>query len=434
MEFCVMRVRIKKIPLLVLLLALLIRVFLDQKGIWINDFYCRFAAVLVLVLTLVLVWKSRIYPGLFIINMFVLWFNYSIVIERYLIREPWELYDQFVTLRVHQLGIDCLLLFVACVIFFFPAVHVRQGKKHVNLETEYNSLLAGLLAAAIVVVILNRFWWHIIPGELQLYEYAVIFFILGLYYCGTNKFLRALYFVLGVVHCLSTMMIGGRVDAMQILLVLYVFFFFRYYTAKRIVVLMVLGVIFLSIVGVYDDIYDQIVIGDTGALLDVLGTAFSNLRSRWLAIDTAYFAWLSSMSFIAYGDMVSWLERGKDLAWYLISQVLGGGVYHAKLCAVTREYFVHYNGGIFPIYFFYYLGTIGVAFSGWIIARFYGFVSKLELPSQKKFSKILGIYVIATMPRWYVYEPTSLLRGVLFLAICYFACSVVHRYRIRISL
>ena len=107
-----------------------------------------------------------------------------------------------------------------------------------------------------------------------------------------------------------------------------------------------------------------------------------------------------------------------------MSILIGGGkIPNSNLATFTHKYYLHYYGGVLPIFAHFYLGYLGVI----LLAMYLSILlNKFILGKcERKFSgirKCIGIYITSTVPRWYLYSPTSITRGILIFVVVYMAC------------
>ena len=103
---------------------------------------------------------------------------------------------------------------------------------------------------------------------------------------------------------------------------------------------------------------------------------------------------------------------------FILYIFLGSKIVDSNLAVYTRQYYVHYYGGVLPLYMYFYLGILGIMF----IVLYLKFWIKKMNESSKKVSHLqrcLCIYISACVPRWYLYSPSSLFRGVLIFIFVY---------------
>lgn len=371
----------------------------------------RIVAITVLALSVYLVIAYRNNLMLFIIYFAVFFFNYSIAIPVYLYSEDVFIFHLISDLRIRGIGINILLVFMILLVIF-----KKSNKNHKIINTNIflinnpkNILVTSTLFIFLIFIFLLALSGI---GIGPIYEYSIILFILGFYYSGDSKLIKSLFTILLCCFCLLTFINGDRVSVLQMLIAYFILLFNKKVTYKSMIPVIFIGIIFMTFLGVLGD----------GISLSNL--SFENiikiLENRFFALDTAYSAFFTSLTFISVKDIVSFSTEIGLFVNFLVSMVLGGSlVENSSLPLFTRTYMVHYNGGILPIYFYFYLGWLGILISA-ILLSFY--TRKIQNLNEKSsaYSKLVLLYITATVPRWYLYSPSSLIRGVLVFSLVYY--------------
>ena len=253
-----------------------------------------------------------------------------------------------------------------------------------------------------------------------IYEYSTIFFIVGYYFFCKSKVYKVVSTVLLLLYCLQNLVFGGRITALQLFLLL----FFVLYDGKQIhwVKIIPIGLIGL------------LIFSGIGEMRANFSLSFSSLEASFNAIlksagtlDTAYSAYYTSLTFLKVEKFVSTSDRLLLFWAFIKSIILGGSVPNSSLAKFTMQYYQHYEGGILPFFGQFYLGSVGVIIFSLIVVVYFFIMQRLDANSSG-FKKCLVLYITITTPRWYLYSPSQLLRGVLLLFIVFyvmkFACNM----------
>jgi hypothetical protein len=142
------------------------------------------------------------------------------------------------------------------------------------------------------------------------------------------------------------------------------------------------------------------------------------------AFSTAYFAYFASLTFIAVKPIYPLIERIFQFKDFLVSQFVLGTV-GESLDAISLRHYYHAHGGVLPIYLYYYLGWLGVSISGIVVGLYLRFMS-LTKHKKSELKNIVAIYITSTVPRWYLYSPNQLIRGVMIMSLMYLAYSFIY--------
>lgn len=250
-------------------------------------------------------------------------------------------------------------------------------------------------------------------GYSPLYEYSVVFFIIALYYSnGQSRVLSSLVLFVCFVAVARDFYYGHRVTGLQLLLSAYAFYGIRYYRSWLLVSVFVLALFVLNYLAVYRVRFDA-------GIDSFFESAWILLSEYYMSSDTAIYAYVASLTFLNVQDLLSYDAMASSVDFSL-SLLLPGG-YGTTLYELSKKYFEHQNGGLLPIYIFFYYGYLGLLSIVFLIV-FY--LSALARNIQSDVRVVVFVYVFATAPRWLVYAPTQLIKGVLIVIFCT-ACMII---------
>ena len=389
-----------------------------------SDNYTEFSniltAIYVFAIFVYLTYISRKNILLFIVFFFITYCNYSILYGRYINPEIAMINSVIESSYVDGLGINILLLFLTTILMFLkPIKKIEYDYGFLMNENRSNKLISW--GAFLVIILIGIFFYTPAidggrAGYSPLYEYSTIFFIIGFYYSGKRRSItgKALV-VLLILYTIRDFIGGHRVTGLQLMIILFVFFF-AYRTNYRKVLLMgFAGIVLMNFVAVYRSTF---MLSSTS-----IARSFNNLYEKMFAFDTAYYAYLASLTFIATKPLYPIVVRLGQFSDFIVSQILVGTV-GESLYEISRKYYSHANGGILPIYFFYYLGWLGTIISGLLVTIYFNLIESVRT-STLGLKKVILVYVVATVPRWYLYSPNQLIRGVILLIIVYYIAHIV---------
>jgi hypothetical protein len=216
---------------------------------------------------------------------------------------------------------------------------------------------------------------------------------------------------------------GGRVTSVQICLLLAVTFFYRFITVKRTIISFFAGVISMTIVGFYRVSYSL----DENYFENI----FNYLKTNLFVLDTATYAYgasmtfLYSMQFAPFGDrFISFINNVMYIligSSFNMSDILNKNTI-TQLSDFSKNFHIHNGGGVFPIFFYFWLGWPGCILSGIGVAKYLSYFSK----QKDELGSLIFIALIITVPRWYLYNPITMFRGPLvFLPLVYFFIKII---------
>ena len=242
-----------------------------------------------------------------------------------------------------------------------------------------------------------------------LYELIYFFIFFEIIFSGGNRKKLALTLSLAAVSILQDLFYDGRITSLQIILLLFILFYkkikLRYLVPVGIICLLVFLYVGQDRIGAQHKI-------------DLIG----NL----LKIDTFYFAFQASETHIYVGDFIDWNTKfssfiGNFLNVFFIDN---GAVYNVS--AITHEFVNHYYGGYIFTWFYFWGGYTGACISGLIIT----FIINHNMRRRKDLNMYMLILCFATLPRWYIYEPTILFKyAILSVTLVYFFFIVFSKKR-----
>jgi hypothetical protein len=248
------------------------------------------------------------------------------------------------------------------------------------------------------------------------YEYSAILFMMFFYYSGKQKWHTRAGLLLVGIYSLQSFIFGGRIEAIQFILVAYIMLFMHKVSMSKVMIAMGIMFVLMSVVGV---VRGELLSGNA----DIV-SIFTSLAKHGFALDTAYAAYYASESFIYVIDKFS-IHEILTFFWAFVKSIIVGTDPDMLLTSISSEYVAHYGGGLAPFYFYFYLGVVGIFFIAGITAFYLNIVNNLKSESSG-FLKCLSVWIVSTAFRWYLYTPLPLLRGVLFLTIVYYSFNYLH--------
>ncbi len=387
-------------------------------------------ATILLIFDIYYLCKFRNNPFLFFLLLCILYFDYSVVITRYLfnISEFSSIYSTLKYASTKYIGITSLLL------MHFVSFYILRKKYDANYNFEnvfnetssklsrYKSLILYIMLCGVIFIIANNRFLNIVNISESILEYTLIPIIFLVYYFRNNKVLKYFMYVVVIIYAISTIHIGGRITILQPLISIYLIFYAEKFKAKNVIIAFVIGVFAFTVAGLYGDNleYNTDKFEYTNIKYDI-----DVMLDRKLALDTSYSAYWTGLTIIETKNRVQTLERYKNFAEYATLYTIGGQGFssYKKLPELSHKYYIHYYGGFINSYFYFWFGYLGILLIGIALGFFNRNVYTIKKNSSD-FRKILLVYYISTLPRWYLYEPSALIRGTLLLCICYFILNI----------
>lgn len=383
-----------------------------------NDISIVLTAILILLLSIYNLIKSLGNWYLTIIFSCISYFNYSILMANYISIYEETFFTSLVNDPVSKIGINILLLFMLVITLTMPNKIKKDTLKInslINKEKQNNILVIGI-SFILILILVYGFGRPDVVGERgtpsQLYEYSLIFFIVGFYFSGNSKLNTSLITIILFLFAIQNFIFGGRVTGIQLIicwfLMLHSYKMNIYKLFPWILVLFIL----MSSIGSFRANFNL----STQSLMIIL----KDLLIKKFALDTAYSAYYTSLTFLKLEEFDGSIIRLGMFKNFILSMFLGGSrVANSNLASYSRQFYVHYMGGVLPFFFHYYLGWIGVIFSAYIVSKYCKMINKLSL-SSSGLIKCISIFLVCHVFRWYLYSPSGLFRGVGLTIIIYY--------------
>ncbi|WP_146001871.1 hypothetical protein [Eggerthella timonensis] len=354
---------------------------------------------------------------------------YSVASANYINRIPDTVYTTLWQTDFAERGVQALLIFLSVVILFLPRKIFYFGyKSKLFSRSESNTLLVAVLTCALISILVFGFERPDSIGNARgvsspIYEYSTILFVVAFYFAGQSRSAKGILSFILLLFVMQNLVYGGRIIALQLMLVWF-FFFVSHATNTR--TLIISAFIALFVFTAVGNMRTSFFVSDFS---DVLSSLTSNF-TRGLAWDTAYSAWHTSLTFYGFENTPAGNSPLRLFGEWLASIVLGSSaVPESNLPSLTIQYFFHSYGGFLPIYFDYYLGILGVTLIAISISTLISWINKSSDQRARctnrttgDFGRLCCLYVAVTVPRWFLYSPSQITRGLL---ICMAVCAIL---------
>lgn len=376
---------------------------------------------IMLIFSFLVVYISRKNPIIFISVILIAYTNYSIFVLRYFHPDILYINQYLIDDSLDSRGARVMAFFIVLLYYLIMKYKrlypVSLDAKEATLfadSRKSNSILVYTICAILVAIwgLFYKFNVGERSGYSPIYEYSTVFFIIGFYLAGNKRTLRLPLLALAGFYILMDFMGGQRSTGVQIAIIVVLCNYYKYITARRVLLLGVIGILGTTLVAIFRASF---IAGNIS-----ISSAFEKLSELMFASDTSGFAYYTSLTFIGTMDHYTLIERIGQFVEFALSQIVVGTVGEAVTERALRFY-VHYYGGILPIYLYYYLGFFGTALICFVVATYYKIMMKIESNrfQTKPLMAAIVIYVSATTIRWYLYSPNQILRGVLLLSIVF---------------
>lgn len=371
----------------------------------------RVLAVSTILCSIVWIYKCWNNMYLLIVSTFIAYSNYSIAVGIYLDESlrPKYLYPQIQNVDIYSVGIFLMFLTMLSLAILSPKCKkntVKVAREFVKPENKNNVVFFVLMILFIGIVVLGYSRASNSRGSsTTIYEYASILMMLMFYFSGGKKIQRNICAVCSLVYVLTSLLNGTRVEALICIIIFVLCYFENEINPLVLLMTMILGLIAFSIVGTLR--------GNWVLLKGNVSEMAGILAKNKFVFDTCTHAYFPMLCMIDIYRKYSFLEAMHYLVAFVLTIFLGQSrVNDGNLIQVVSNYFYHNNGGVSQGFFFVWFSYMGALIYAVVILAYTRFINdKKVMLTPTKCSVI--IYVIASVPRWYLYGPWSLFRGVL---------------------
>lgn len=372
----------------------------------------KILAIVTLILSIIWVSKCRNNTYLLILSLFILYSNYSIIMGIYLDESlrPQYLYPQISDVNVYGRGIALLLLAMIALVSFHP----KQRNSSHNLVDHFivssNGNQLAFLINFVLFLLIIVFGYETGSNSRgmssPLYEYGSILLIMMFYYSGTKK--KNIY-AIGLVcmlYIFTSLKNGTRIEAL-ICLIIFVLCYFRNGIKQSYLYIGVfIGIIVFSVVGSLR--------GNWQLLLNGNFKLFTlELFKNKFVFDTCTHAYFPMLCMIEQFSSISVRDAFSYLTAFIATIFLGQSrVVNGNLIKIVAQKYYHNYGGVTLGFFYTWFSYAGP----YIFALMIMYYIKALYQTNNKHNLIKAcafLYLIASVPRWYLYGPWSMTRGVL---------------------
>ena len=402
--------------------------FLIFTVIYFNNFYTenlnKFIAWMVIIFSCLFAWKCRKNMMLFIVSIFIAYSNYSIAMGIYIIENrPKYLYPQITDIEIYGKGIALVCLFMLLMNIFFPKIYQTykiSSDIFINKEKKNNILIIFL---AILFIFLLLYRVILLLGTTStLYEYGVIFIILMFYYSGKSKGNLFLIYLLSILYIVISFINASRIEAIVCIIILFIFSYSYKVKWYHLILISFVGITLMNIIGIYRS-------NNLKMSFEQIAYGMHVLWNGKLVFDTCTHAYFPGLCMIEIAKDFSLSDSLYFLKQFILTIFLGKDrVPNGDLIRYTSQFYYHNFGGFSLMFFYVWFRGLGVFVFSYILRWYFEYMQKfIELNKHNGIIKCLIIYIIATVPRWYLYGPLILFRGALIFMIIFYGFSILDK-------
>jgi len=232
-----------------------------------------------------------------------------------------------------------------------------------------------------------------------IYEYAILLFVFIWYYSKNFKLANILLSLLAILYILQGLYYGDRSSALVMIVLLFMFVLEKI-NIKKMLVFLIGGISFANMVAVYRNLSE----------FDIATIFNKSINNGLMTIfsDTASSSYYTGVVILASRELVP-----ENIGYYLFkfifalfvgsSSSLSEG---SNITTVASNYYHVGGGGLYPSYFYFFGGYLGVIIGATILSL----IIRTVYTNDKPMIILLQYYLTVMTFRWYLYTPFTLFR------------------------
>lgn len=402
------KIKIKKRTIEVIIAYCFAVLFLNciQFSVIIN----KLIAMGVLIFSVFWVYKCWNNIYLLIMSLFIAYSNYSIVMGIYLDENlrPEYLYPQITDINIYGCGISILFLTMFTLVCIMPKIE----KNTINItnvlvhKKNNNPLLFIIVTVLFLAIIFGGYTRssNARGSSSSIYEYGSILLIVMFYFSGGKKKQKIICGGCCAIYVLTSLINGTRIEALICILIFLLCYFQKGLKSQVLFIGMLVGLILFSVVGTLRGNWELMLNNGWKSMISVL---FDNK----FVFDTCTHAYFPMLCMVEEFNKYSVGKALHYLCMFILSVFAGQSrIPDGDLIKVVAEKYYHNYGGVTPGFFYVWFSYAGSLVFSLIIYCYIRFISGLKKTVTINRACTV-LYIVSSVPRWYLYGPWSLLRG-----------------------
>jgi hypothetical protein len=331
------------------------------------------------------------------------------------------------------------MFLISSIITFFLTRRVIISEEF--FMSDYLLIRESKIVFLFLFLILNAITWFAFGGEdiidsggynsvmqedtekkvgIDMKEYFILFYLLG-YVFSENQLLRYLLFMMGGIFSLKCLLLGGRIELLQLILMNFILLGEKKVSYKQLIILFILAGYFMLVFGRFrgDPLYylndpimafnvfnrggesSDIIVSNQGDVFYATNRMIGLVDDGIWGLPIRFNSFLANISRIILPKFM--LPEYVELSIYMKNSYPTGG------------------GGLIIGYLYVWFGFFGGIVFGWVHGVL---INNYLSKTVNNFKNIYLIMVFSTYPRWFAYFPTNLFKMCLFPVLFYFIFTI----------
>lgn len=373
---------------------------------------------IVVVLSIVLLYKNRKCQPLAIMYLFIGYMNYSVVAGVYWnpeIRPNESLYEQIRDQEVYGIGMIMMLGFML-ILYIEDTIHPHRLCIQV-IEKKENVYLELICTVAFLWIYFTQIDFNTggrAAGN-ALSEYRYIAMLFAWSYAPKTKLRRLIWVIIIGTTTIITFAFGNRADAIISAVLLIILWFPKFSFSKLLPFVPAVIILFKMIAGMRNDLR---------ITLEGILKAVQISAGEWYTTDTYTYAYLPGLLTILLKKSSVLSQRINLLVKNIVYIFIGGKYGSYTLANYSRQFYMHYYGFFAPVYFYYWFGVLGIIIPAALII---GHLRLLE-KEPSSLGYLIACAFVATVPRWYGYGFMQLPRMDFIIIVAWFVMKIGDKF------
>ena len=235
------------------------------------------------------------------------------------------------------------------------------------------------------------------------FAYSIMTIALAFIYANT-RLKKFLVYILAFYFCAKNLLLGGRIETIQLCLALFLLRFRYIWSRNTILILCGSFYVLVQAWGLYR--------GDTSESLVSLGQ-----DKFYITGGEVYYASMRIIYLMESGFLQA-TQQVEAFFYYFLSIVFPFSWLPdlANLSTFLKEQFDTGGGGLAPVFFYAFASYPAVIISAYLIATL------INRMNSNKYYYVYGIFLLATWPRWYAYYPIQPIKFCLYALVLFWLC------------
>lgn len=256
---------------------------------------------------------------------------------------------------------------------------------------------------------------------LAINEYFLAVLLITYVYSGSGNKSKILLMAVSAVYALKNLALGGRVETLQLCILWFCLLWDNKFKNR---IILLLGVIGYSAMSFYGMIRDNVTNMNFNSVF--------NFKEKYEAIGYIVSnqgeVFYTSSAFIGMikDDTVGMLTRLKAFVGFIMRIFLPTRFTFPE--GKTSDYLYNINkfggGGLISVYFYFWLGILGTI----LISFFVVAIINNTYRSRNNYFILYSIMFFTTLPRWFAYDPISMVKLSLYALIIYLVSRYIDKF------